>query len=61
MTATSPTPFRRGGRLPGVAAGLESFFVRHRRRIAWVHAAMFVGFLVLFGLPLLVNPAPENA
>lgn len=45
----------------GPAARIEAFFVRHRRRLVWVHAAMFVFFLALIFLPLALPEAPEHA
>ena len=43
------------------AAPIEAFFVRHRNRIAWVHAFMFVVFVVLIAGPLFLPEAPEDA
>lgn len=53
--------FRRTGALPRLAAGLERFFVRYRRHIAYVHVGMCVAFLALFALPLLVGEPPDKA
>jgi polyferredoxin len=54
-------PFPRGGILRRLAARLESFFVRHRRSVALVHATMFVLFMALIFLPLLLDTPPEQA
>jgi hypothetical protein len=47
--------FQRGGLLPGLSAGIERFFVRYRRHVVVVHAAMFVLFVALLVVPLLVG------
>lgn len=49
------------GARPGPAARVEAFFVRHRRRLALVHGAMFVLFVALIGLPLVLPDPPETA
>jgi polyferredoxin len=51
----------RAGRLPRLAGFIEQIFVRHRDRLAWVHAVFFVLFLALIFLPLLLPEAPEDA
>lgn len=43
------------------SVGIESFFVRHRERLIWLHAAMFVVFLLVIGLPPLLPDPPESA
>ena len=61
MTMLSPQVFRREGISPGLAARIERFFVRHRKRFALVHASMFVLFLALLVVPLILGPPPEHA
>lgn len=40
--------------------GVEELFVRYRRHIKWLQAAMFVVFLIVVGLPVLLpEPKPE--
>jgi len=50
-----------GSRLRSAAAAIEAFFVRHRRKLKWVHAAMFVSFLAVIVVPLLLPDPPEDA
>ncbi|SDG52284.1 4Fe-4S binding protein [Propionivibrio dicarboxylicus] len=50
--ARSPKPFR---------DAIEAFFVRHRERLVWVHAAAFVAFVLIIVLPLFLDEAPETA
>lgn len=45
----------------GLTRRIESFFVRHRRFLPLVHAAMFVLFMALLTLPLLADPPPDHA
>lgn len=40
---------------------IEGFFVRHRHRLVWVHAAAFVAFVVIIALPLFLPEVPETA
>ncbi len=54
-------PHHRPGRQPGLAAQIEAFFVRHRNRLIWVHATMFLFFLAVIVLPLFISEAPEDA
>jgi polyferredoxin len=49
------------GRIARVSSLLESFFVRHRHQLSWVHAGMFVLFLVVIGGPLLLPDPPGDA
>ncbi len=44
-----------------VAGWMEAQFVRHRARLPYVHAVMFVVFLSLILAPPLMPEAPENA
>src|SRR5215208_8112618 len=44
-----------------VSSLLESFFVRHRHQLSWIHAGMFVLFLVVIGGPLLLPDPPGDA
>jgi hypothetical protein len=59
-TALRAEPFQRAGLMRGVAASIEGFLVRHRRRVAVVHVAMFVLFAALMVVPLLV-PSPASS
>ncbi|WP_448188472.1 4Fe-4S binding protein [Azospirillum sp. sgz301742] len=47
--------------LASVARAVEGFFVRHRRRLAYVHAAMFVVFMTIIFGPLFTPEAPPGA
>ncbi|CAH2601565.1 4Fe-4S binding protein [Rhodovastum atsumiense] len=49
------------GRIARLAALLERFFVTHRRQLSWVHAGMFVVFLLVIGGPLLLPDPPGDA
>ncbi len=40
---------------------LETFFVRHRRHLIFVHGAMFVGFISLLTVPLFLDAPPDQA
>ena len=51
----------RPGLFPGLARGLEAFFTRYRKYLPFVHAAMFVGFLIAIILPLFLPLPPEDA
>ncbi|HEY4344505.1 MAG TPA: 4Fe-4S binding protein [Parvibaculum sp.] len=51
----------RPGLFPGLAAAMEAFFTRHRRKLPYVHAVFFVGFLVAIILPLFLPLPPEDA
>lgn len=51
----------RPGLFPGFAATMEAFFVRHRRKLPYVHGVFFVGFVVAIILPLFLPLPPENA
>jgi len=44
-----------------LANTLETFFVRHRDRLVWVHGAMFLVFLALLFLPLFLSEPGEDA
>lgn len=57
----APRVFDRDGYFPAAVAAVERFFVRHRSRIALVHAAMFALFMALLFVPLFLGPAPEHA
>jgi len=61
MSGCHGASLRRPGAWPGFAGRLERFFVRYRRHVALVHAAMFVLFMALLTLPLLAGPPPEHA
>lgn len=39
----------------------ESFFVRHKDRLVWVHAMMFVVFIALIFMPLFLSEPSEQA
>jgi len=39
----------------------EAFFVRHRDRLVWVHAAMFLAFVALIAVPPLLGEPAEQA
>lgn len=46
----------------GIAsAQVERFAFRHQRALPWIHAGMFVGFLVLIVVPMLLPPPGDNA
>jgi hypothetical protein len=45
---------------PQPARTIEAFFVRHRHRLPWVHAAMFVAFVLLLLVPPF-TPLPAEA
>lgn len=51
----------RPGLFPGLARVMEAFFVRHRRKLPYVHAAMFAAFLVAIVVPLFLPLPPEDA
>lgn len=55
----SDRSFERGDIAPNLTAWIEQFFVRHRRRLVFVHAGMFALFLVLLVGPI-VAPAPAT-
>ena len=63
-TNTSPDS-RDGAAAPGpisrFAAAIESFFVRFRPYLPWVHVGMFVVFIVIMVVPLLLPDPPESA
>lgn len=40
---------------------VEAFFVRHRDRLVWLHAAMFALFLAVIVVPLFLPDPPETA
>ena len=40
---------------------IEGFFVQHRHRLVWVHAAAFVAFVTIIVLPLFLSEAPETS
>ena len=41
--------------------GIERFVDRHRNKLAWIHVAMFFGFMVLMTVPLLLPLPPDGA
>jgi len=43
------------------SASIESFFVRYRSYLPWVHAVMFVIFMAILFLPLLLPDPPADA
>ena len=46
---------------PPVTGSIEAVFLRHRHRLPWLHAAMFVAFvLLLFVPPLMPLPAEQD-
>jgi polyferredoxin len=45
---------------PGWIAHVETWFVRYRDQLVWVHATMFVVFLVLLFLPLFLSEPGEQ-
>ncbi len=61
----SPCPDSNESRAPGLvrrfAGAIESFFVRFRPYLPWVHAAMCVVFVVIMVVPLLLPDPPESA
>ncbi len=48
-------------RLGLLARKLEAFFVVYRDHVGWVHAFMFLGFIVLIAVPPLLPDPPEGA
>lgn len=52
---------RQGARTSRASERVEAFFLRHRDRLLWLHAAMFVLFLAVIVLPLLLPDPPESA
>lgn len=46
---------------PRLSLALETFFVRHRKRLAYVHMLMFVIFSMLLIIPVLLQDPPEHA
>ena len=52
---------KRDGLWPEMTALVERFFVRHRKKLAYVHVAMFVAFLLLLAIPLFLQDPPEHA
>ncbi len=52
---------QRPGLWPGAAARIEAFFVRHRDKLVWLHAVMFLLFLALIFLPLFLPEPAENS
>jgi len=46
---------------PSLPGRVEGFFVRHRERLVWVHATMFLFFLAVVLGPLLLEEPPEPA
>ncbi len=55
MHLPADAPARRAR--PQVTVSIEAFFVRHRHRLPWVHAAMFAAFVLLLLVPPL-TPLP---
>lgn len=51
----------RPGLFPGLARVMEAFFVRHRRKLPYVHVAMFAAFLAAIVVPLFLPLPPEDA
>lgn len=52
--------FERDGLAPGLTARVERFLVRHRRRLIFVHAGMFVLFVALLVGPLFAPISAEG-
>ena len=44
-----------------VTRTIEAFFVRHRDRLVWLHAAMAVVFVLVIGLPVFLPDPPGDA
>lgn len=66
MTAPKVVPIRlvpgeSAGLAPRAAGVIEAFFVRHRERLVWVHAAAFLCFLAIMVVPLLLPEPPDDA
>lgn len=58
----SAIPIRVSGKLDAkLATPVEAFFVRHRGRLVWLHAGMFLFFLAVIFLPLFLPDAAENS
>jgi len=51
----------RPGLWPKIAAFFEDFFLTHREQLIWVHAVMFIGFIVIIFLPLFLPESAESA
>ncbi len=51
----------RPGLFPGLARVMEAFFVRHRRKLPYLHVAMFAAFLAAIVVPLFLPLPPEDA
>ena len=45
----------------GVTRTIEAFFVRHRDRLVWLHAAMAVVFVAVIVLPVFLPDPPGDA
>jgi polyferredoxin len=58
---TSKNPALERGLLPEWSRAIELFFLKNAGRLAWVHAAMFMLFLIILFVPLFLPEAPENA
>jgi hypothetical protein len=47
--------------ITSLSQAVETFFVRYRDKLVWVHAAMFLVFLAVIGVPLFLPEPPETA
>ncbi len=56
-----PEVIRQGARTTRLSERIEAFFVRHRDKLIWLHAAMFVLFLAVIAVPLFLPDPPETA
>lgn len=54
-------PAQNPGFFPRIARSIETFFLVHREKLAYVHAVMFLLFLIVILGPLFVGEAPESA
>ena len=66
MRAPTPQPEGTGAtdagpRVTPLTTAVENFFIRHRERLVWLHAAMFVAFLAIIAFPLFLPEPPESA
>lgn len=52
---------RQGARTTPASETVEAFFVRHRGKLVWVHAAMSILFLAVIVAPLFLPDPPETA
>lgn len=56
-----PILIRQGARTTRASEVVEAVFVRHRDKLVWLHAAMFVLFLAVIVVPLFLPDPPETA